>query len=361
VTAAILGLNATLSDPACRRVVLRAADGAPDAVFVRQGADAWLPDGRRGTAVRASDLSARIEGGLGGVWLRVECGLTDHDVVYEVQRGAVRVRRRPRATPAEGSGDESGPLMDALGIPGSKRKAKFRQACQFGKIVMDALPAGRGTTLRLLDLACGRSYLGFFLVDRLKAQGHSVVLHGVDAEADLVERCRRIAADAGWDGCTFEVGDLAAWSAPVGGHDVVLALHACDTLTDDAIGIAWSARAPLLFAAPCCQHELRHLWADHPLRWVARYGLLEQRAADALTDGLRCLVLEALGYRVKVLRFTDADVSAKNLLIQAELTGRPQARCAEAALDFVRRFHARPKIVRLLEDAGPETGRPRSG
>ena len=360
MTAAILGLSATLSDPACERVVLHAAGGGPDATYARQGAGAWLRGGPGGVAVGTAELSARIQDGLGESWESVECLLADHTVVYEAQRGAVRIRRRPRAAaPAVASGAEFQALMDALGIPGSKRKAKFRQACQFGKIVVDALPAEQGATVRLLDLACGRSYLGFFLVDRLRALGHRVALHGVDSEPDLVEKCRRIATDAGWEDCTFEVGDLADWSAPAGAYDVVLALHACDTLTDDALGIACAGQAPLLFAAPCCQHELRHLWADHPLRWVSRYGLLEQRLADVLTDGLRCLVLEALGYRVKVLRFTDADVSAKNLLIQAELTGRPQARCAEAALDFVQTFHARPKIARLLEEAGRGAGRPR--
>ena len=360
MTGAILGLSATLSDPACERVVLHGADGGPDAVYARHGADAWQPGTGGGMALGTPALCAKIEEGLGGAWESVECTLADHAVVYEVQRGSIRVRRLPREAAApEASEDQFQVLMDALGIPGSKRKAKFRQACQFGKIVMDALPAGTGEAVRLLDLACGRSYLGFFLVDRLRALGRRVALHGVDSEPDLVAKCGRIAADAGWDACTFEVGDLARWSAPAGTYDVVLALHACDTLTDDALGIAWAGRVPLLFAAPCCQHELRHLWAGHPLAWAARYGLLEQRLADVLTDGLRCLVLEALGYRVKVLRFTDADVSAKNLLIQAELTGRPQARCAEAALDFVRTFHARPKIARLMEEAGRGSARSR--
>ena len=358
MTAAIFGLNATLSDATCERIVLRAGGGA-DAVFLRQGADSWLCEDGGTEPIDTMALSAKIEAELGDAWTCVACCLADHRVAYEVQGGAVRVRRLPRAAPADSGEAEFKALMDALGIPGSKRKAKFRQACQFGKIVVDALPAACGGPLCLLDLACGRSYLGFFLVDRLRALGRRVVLHGVDAEPRLVERSRRIAEEAGWEGCTFEVGDLADWPAPSGAYDIVLALHACDTLTDDALAIAWQAGAPLVFAAPCCQHELRHLWADHPLQWSARYGLLEQRLADVLTDGLRCLVLEALGYRVKVLRFTDADVSAKNLLIQAERTGRPQAQCAEAALEFFRTFHARPKIARLLEEAARETGRRR--
>lgn len=355
----LLGLGAVLADPACERVVLHRCDGGPAAAFARQGAGAWVPGVPGGAAVDAAELSARIEDGLGEDWERVECCLADHTVVYDVQRGAVRVRRLPRAASAEDGGADFRALMDALGIPGSKRRAKFRQACQFGKIVLEALPAGRGGPVRLLDLACGRSYLGFFLVHRLRALGHRVALHGVDAEPALVRKSGRIAAAAGLADCTFELGDLSTWSPEAGAYDVVLALHACDTLTDDALGIAWASGAPLVFAAPCCQHELRHLWDDHPLRWVSRYGLLEQRLADVLTDGLRCLVLEAIGYRVKVLRFTDAEVSAKNLLIQAERTGRPQARCAEAAREFMREFGARPRIARLLEEAARGVARPR--
>ena len=364
VAAAILGLKATLSDGSCRRVLLYDAGGGA-VVLERTGSGGWAgPDGAARLA--GDDLAARIEAGLGDRWQTVECRLDGQTVVYDVRGGAVRVRRLAVArgsAPAEAAAAaaDAGALMDALGIPRSKRRGKFRQAGQFGRIVLDALGGGEGAPVRLLDLACGRSYLGLFLVDQLRLLGRRVRLHGVDSEPELVEKSRRIAEGLGWQGCTFEVGDLAGWSSPAGSWDVVLGLHACDTLSDDVLAIAWRCRAPLLFVAPCCQHELRHQWEDHPLAWMSRYGLLEQRLADAVTDGLRCLVMEAVGYRVKVLRFTEADVSPKNLLIQAQWTGRPLAWCAEAAREFARTFRARPKIIRLLEEAAEPPDRPRQG
>ncbi len=279
----------------------------------------------------------------------MECHLATEAVVYAIERGAVRMMREALEPETPEAGMQA--LAEALGIPKSKRRPKLKQAQQFARIVQRALADVPLGPLRVLDLACGRSYLGFVLAHQLAAAGREVTLHGVDSQPALVSKCREIADTLGWANATFAVEDLNAFSVEPGAYDLAVSLHACDTLTDEAIRIAATARIPRFFAAPCCQHELRHRWGDHPLKWIGRYGLIEQHVADALTDGFRCTVLEAMGYRVKVLRFAAPDVTPKNLLIQAELTTGRRPERAEAARAFLRQFGVRLRLADLLTEA----------
>ena len=345
----LIGLEATLLDDRCDAV--RLAHSGTDAVrlFLRQGDEGWTtPDGDE-DPVHTQDMLAALREGLGAEFDTLECFVGNEKVVYGLVRGAISTRRAAREASerfAE-SERESKPLAEALGIPASRRRPKFRQAYDFARVVTEALPRRTDPPLRLLDCACGRSYLGFVLLDALAAANRLATLHGVDSNATLVAKCREIAGKLKWTNCAFETADLAAWTAQ-GEWDAVLSLHGCDTLTDEAIRIGVGVKAPLICVAPCCQHELRENWKDHPLGWTARYGLIEQRAADALTDGFRCLVLEGLGYRVSVVRFTSQEITPKNLLIVARLAGpaRPE-RLAEAKA-FMERFNVRPRLAGLV-------------
>jgi len=346
----LMGLASTLADEECTEVRLIGTGGSGGTVYAREAEDSWAPEDPQTEPVHTRQVLTTIQAGFGTQWERIECLLGAEKVVYVVEGGAVRMLRQP----ADRAGTEAGMqrLAEALGIPKSKRRPKLKQAQQFTRIVQRALRGAPAGPLRILDLACGRSYLGFVLAHQLAAASNEVTLHGIDSERDLVEKCRQIADDLGWTNATFAVEDLNAYSAPPGAYDLAVSLHACDTLTDEAIRIACEARIPFLFAAPCCQHELRHAWGEHPLRWMNRYGLLEQRLADTLTDGFRCLVLEAAGYRVKVLRFTAPDVTPKNLLIQAELTTGPRPERAEAARAFLDQFGVRLRLADVLESSG---------
>ena len=352
---ALIGLESALGAEDCDRVELGDESGGVGAAFVREGPDAWAAEDPESDPLHARELVELIQRDFGRTYARLACFVGSEKVVYAFEKGAVRVRRVPRA--AEDSGAEArradlAPLADALGIPGTKRKAKLKQARQFAAIVERALGKPSGRELHVLDLACGRSYLGFVLVHLLSAGGRRVVLHGIDSDATLVGKCCEIADSLHWAGCAFETADLASYSAERGTADIVVSLHGCDTLTDDAIRIAWEARGPLLFVAPCCQHELRHQWGRHPLDWMSRYGLLEQRLADVLTDGFRCLVLEALGYQVKTIRFTAPDVTPKNLLIQGRLTSGPRPARVREAVAFMKQFGVQPSLAAVLETAG---------
>jgi len=353
MSAPLLGLESILTDEACERVELRRADGAAVLTFLRQAEDEWVRDDQESDPLHTKELREIIRREFGRASGRLVCFLPSETVAYVSERGSVRIERTP-LTPQRTGDDDMGRaeldvVADALGIPKSKRKAKFKQAYHFGRIVEEALAGTKGKDLRILDLACGRSYLGFVLVQLLRARGCTTRLHGVDSDQALVDKSREIAEALQWKNCSFEVADLADYVGTPDAYDILVSLHGCDTLTDEAIRIGCEGRTPLLFVVPCCQHELRHLWKEHPLQWVSRYGLLEQRLADVLTDAFRCVVLEALGYQVKVLRFADPEITPKNLLIQARLTTPPRPERARDAEAFMNQFAVRPKLAQLLK------------
>jgi hypothetical protein len=153
---------------------------------------------------------------------------------------------------------------------------------------------------------------------------------GVELRPALVETCAAAAAACGFSGLSFVAGAIA--EAPLQGADVVLALHACDTATDDALAAAVQAEAALVLAAPCCHKELRPQLRPPPALAIAlQHGILRTHEAELLTDALRAALLDARGYSTAVIEFVDAEHTAKNLLLVATRKGAPApAREAEA-------------------------------
>jgi hypothetical protein len=345
------GLDAALSDPGCERVELRSG-GAPVLVFSRAEPGAWAEGGAEGDSVHPPLVRGAIAERFARDCDEVACFLAGQVLRYRLEGSSVRVRREPRS--AEREGEEMPevdltPVAEALGIPRSRRRAKFHQARRLALMVRRAVGEAAGGELRVLDLACGRSYLGMVLAHLLRAEGRPARLHGVDSDADLIGTCRRIAGELDLRDASFQTARLESYSVEPDSYDVAIALHACDTLTDEAIRIACQARVPHLFVAPCCQQELRRQLTDHPLGWVGRYGLLEQRLSDVLTDAFRCLALEAAGYEVAALRFADPEVTPKNLLICGRLESGPRPERLRQARAFMERFGVRPRLAGLLD------------
>jgi hypothetical protein len=141
--------------------------------------------------------------------------------------------------------------------------------------------------------------------------------------------------------------------APVAGADVVLALHACDTATDDAIARAVRWRAPYLLAAPCCHHEVAAQLRGRG-DVLTRHAILRERFADVLTDALRAALLRLVGYRVEVVEFIDSAHTPRNVLLRARYTGAPAPDGALAEYrSLVDAWGVRPKLASLLEDLLP--------
>lgn len=166
-------------------------------------------------------------------------------------------------------------------------------------------------------------------------------------KAQARQRNGALAAQLRWAGAlAFAEGSIAGASpvfataredADVSTPDVVLALHACDTATDDALAAAVRWRAPLLLAAPCCQHaiqtQLKAADAASPFPALTRHGLLRERLGDVITDALRAAILRLLGYRVDVVEFCASEHTPRNVLLRCQRTGAPPGRAAWAEYD----------------------------
>jgi SAM-dependent methyltransferase len=174
--------------------------------------------------------------------------------------------------------------------------------------------------LKIADMGAGKGYLTFALYDYLiNKSGMEIQMTGVEFREDLVVLCNAIARKAGFDKLEFIKGTIE--DTPLANLDILIALHACDTATDDAIyrGIASNAR--LIVCAPCCHKQIRKsINATEPLSGVLKHGILLERQAELLTDGIRALLLEAFGYSTKVFEFISSEHTAKNVMIVGRKT-----------------------------------------
>lgn len=215
----------------------------------------------------------------------------------------------------------------------SRRKLKqVYHLCQFIEKVLAQLPADEsGPTLA--DHGAGKSYLGFILYDlyfRPLGRGH---IWGIETRAELVEKSRDLAAHLGFERMTFlniSAADAAGSTSLPAQIDVVTALHACDTATDDAIAFGLHRQAKHMVLVPCCQAEVAMcLRRDKalslsrtPLAELWRHPLHTREMGSQLTNVLRCLYLEAMGYQVTVTELVGWEHSLKNELILASHTGQ---------------------------------------
>jgi len=224
------------------------------------------------------------------------------------------------------------PLFGALGGSAAKR----RQVDSFLRILADAVePGGQaaGKALRMVDLGCGNAYLSFAAYRFLTQKGIDAEMVGVDVREDQRERNTRLASQLGWaDQVRFvraAIADadvrFADQASARDGVDIVMALHACDTATDEALARAVEWRARTILAAPCCHHDiarqLRGLRTPPPYGMLTEYPIVRERFADTLTDALRATLLRLHGYSVDVVEFIEAKHTPRNTLIRARRTG----------------------------------------
>ena len=215
------------------------------------------------------------------------------------------------------------PWLQALGVtndqgrPREGMAPKFRQIQKFAELLTPLLAeAGLGgeAPVSVVDMGSGKGYLTFAVAELLGARAQ---VRGVEARPELVELCKRVAAEQGVaPRLSFSTGTIA--DTPLGQVDLLIALHACDTATDDALAKGVAAGARLLVVSPCCQKELRpQLTAPPVLAGALRHGIFQERQAEFLTDALRAQLLEWAGYRTRVLEFISTEHTARNLMIAA--------------------------------------------
>jgi SAM-dependent methyltransferase len=263
------------------------------------------------------------------------------------------------------------PVLHAVGITDHRgrvkpsRQAKYRQVEEFLRIlattVDSALESGRmrrpstDAPLRMVDLGCGNAYLTFAAFAYL-TQRRSLPLRmvGVDVRPQSRRHNAELAAELGFEpDLTFVEGTIAD-AAVDDRPDVVLALHACDTATDEALARAVRWQAPVVLAAPCCHHDLqrqlRGATAPGPYRLVLQHGILRERMADVLTDTFRAAVLRRHGYRVDVMEFVESAHTPRNVMLRAVRTDAPAGQRAERDYDdLVAAWGVCPALARMLE------------
>ena len=257
--------------------------------------------------------------------------------------------------------DADDAFWQAVGIAGAdgkvkpSRQDKYRQVEEFIReldtvLKPELVPAGR--PLRVVDLGCGNAHLSFAAYRYLtKVRGLDVTLVGVDVKRQARERNNALAAQLGWDGIRFVEGTIA--DAPVDGADVVLALHACDTATDDALARAVQWQAPVVLAAPCCHHDIQTQLRAHPAPgaygMVTRHGILRERLADILTDAFRAALIRMAGYRVDVVEFVPSQHTPRNTMLRAIRTDTPPDAAVTAQYaELVETWGVRPHLAALL-------------
>ena len=234
--------------------------------------------------------------------------------------------------------DSSDPFLIEVGISDSEgrvkpsRSDKYLQVEEFLRLLVPTLNSAieakqiaaptREKPLVIADLGCGNAYLTFAVHQYLRSIEMPVHVIGIDIKPQSLKRNTEIAEKLGITK-TIEFKAEAIDQTSITTCDIAIALHACDTATDDAIAWAVTGGAKLLLIAPCCQHDLQTQMNQAPEPWnlLTKHGLMKERLGDLMTDALRAQILKLVGYRTEVIEFIGGEHTPRNIMIRAVLTG----------------------------------------
>ena len=209
-------------------------------------------------------------------------------------------------------------LTDEQGTVFKNAQDKYKQINQYIEILnslIKELP--QGTIKNVVDMGSGKGYLTFALYDYLLNHQQKANVVGVEFRKDLVDLCNKIAGNANFEQLSFVEGTIESYNTEA--IDLLIALHACDTATDDAIYKGIKANADLIVVAPCCHKQIRREIekgkAQNELNFLTKHGIFLERQAEMVTDGLRALMLEYFGYKTKVFEFVSDVHTPKNVLV----------------------------------------------
>ena len=218
-------------------------------------------------------------------------------------------------------------ITDDQGKIRAKQQDKWKQINKFIETLgglFDDAGLDKQEKIRVVDMGAGKGYLTFAAYDYFKNnRGLNIKITGVDTKSELVELCNGIAESCAFEELKFVHGFIDGFELPK--TDVLIALHACNTATDDAIFKGIKANAKLIVVAPCCHQEVRgQIEPPELLKNVLKYGVLLEREAESITDGLRALMLEKSGYSTKVFEFISTEHTPKNNMIVGKFTGKDE-------------------------------------
>ena len=261
-------------------------------------------------------------------------------------------RQKQRMLPESNQVFKALEMSDLLGRIKPSKMDKYKQVDEFLRLISQTLATDltNQDQISVVDLGCGHAYLTFAVEEFLKDKYQKVSILGVDERADSKEHNEKIAGKL-----RVEAKFIAAKIAdtPNQAVDIAIALHACDTATDDALYWAVKNNAKVIMAAPCCMHELQTQIKESPEPWglLTKYGLVKERLVDLMTDSLRAQILKLLGYRVDIVEFIGGEHTARNILIRAvktdaQATGIEKLRYEQ----MLTQWQIKPYLATLLKD-----------
>ena len=241
-------------------------------------------------------------------------------------------------------------MSDLLGRIKPSKMDKYKQVDEFLRLISQTLDSQdlKQDQLCVVDLGCGHAYLTFAVGEFLKDKYQKVSILGVDERDESKEHNEKVAQKL-----KVEAKFIAAKISDTPNQvvDIAIALHACDTATDDAIYWAVKNNAKVIMAAPCCMHELQTQVKEAPEPWglLTKNGLVKERLVDLMTDSLRAQILKLLGYRVDIVEFIGGEHTARNILIRAVKTNQG---CPEIDKDryqqMLSQWQIKPYLAKLL-------------
>ena len=259
-------------------------------------------------------------------------------------------RQKQRMLPESNQIFKALEMSDMLGRIKPTKMDKYKQVDEFLRL-MNQLIDGQLSDqkdISIVDLGCGHAYLTFAVQEFLKNKFQKVSILGVDERVDSKDHNEKVAVKLKVQS-SFIAAKIA--DTPNQKVDIAIALHACDTATDDAISWAVKNNAKVIMAAPCCMHQLQTQIKDSPEPWalLTKYGLVKERLIDLMTDSLRAQILKLLGYKVDIVEFIGGEHTARNILIRAVKSDLPALEIdKERYIQMLNQWQIKPYLANLL-------------
>lgn len=241
-------------------------------------------------------------------------------------------------------------LMSEDGQIKPSKYDKYKQINKYLETIESVIPAINKDFIRIIDFGCGKSYLTFAMYHYLThILGKKVEIVGLDLKEDVIAFCNQLADSLGCTALKFQVGDIGKYTTDQT-LDMVVSLHACNTATDAALAKAVNWDAKVILAVPCCHHECYTQIHTPLLDPILKHGILKEKIASFITDGMRSLYLESMGYKVNVMEFIDMQHTPKNILIKAILSGEPNAKALQTYETLSHDMHLDLSLPHMLKD-----------
>lgn len=251
---------------------------------------------------------------------------------------------------------EADDVLKEIGILSDNGKVKndmirkYNQIDHFVEILNGLLKrlAEKNEVITVLDCGCGKSYLlfvlNYYITEVLKKKSYFI---GIDYSETVIKASRKMASDLGYNNMEFKIMDIGNYR-PDRKINLAISLHACDTATDHAIGVAMNNDVEAVVMVPCCQKEILNQYHYEPFSQILKHGILKARMADVLTDGIRALLLEGKGYKVSLLEYISPLETPKNLMLIAEKVQSENRKAIEEYRKLKEALGINPTLERVI-------------